>query len=391
MNKHFNQRLDKIYEKYKLLITQPNSKIESGNGLFHRYTHPVLTNRHVPLHWIYDLNEQTNPYLMERMGINSVFNPGAIEWNGLFYLIARVEGNDRKSFFAIAESKTGIDHFQFWDKPVIIPELGPDETNIYDMRLTHHEDGWIYGLFCVERKSPDAPSSDTSSAVAQCGITRTKDLLHWERLPDLITPSAQQRNVVLHPELVNGKYAFYTRPQDGFIDTGNSMGIGFGLSHSMVNARIDKETIIDTRTYHTIKELKNGQGPAPIKTEQGWIHLAHGVRNTANGLRYVLYLFLSDLKQPDKVIKKPAGYFMAPENDERVGDVSNVLFCNGWIVRSDNQVFIYYASSDTRTHVATSTIDQLLDYIMNTPEDPLTTAECVKQRISLIEKNKFFK
>jgi 4-O-beta-D-mannosyl-D-glucose phosphorylase len=333
------------------------------------------------------LDPNTNPHLIERMGINATFNPGAIGLDDKIYLCVRVEGWDRKSFFAIAESKNGIDNFKFWDKPIELPQTDEPDTNVYDMRLVAHEDGWIYGLFCTERKDPDAPPGDEHSAVAQCGIIRSKDLKGWQRLPDLKTPSPQQRNCVLHPEFVDGKYAFYTRPQEGFIDTGKGGGIGWGLCDSMYPAVMDEEIIIDPKTYHTINELKNGQGPAPIKTDKGWLHLAHGVRNTAAGLRYVLYMFLTDLKEPWKMIRKPGGYFMAPEGQERVGDVSNVVFANGWVKKDDGGVLIYYASSDTRSHVAVSTVDKLLDYVLNTPEDGLESAECVDQRIKMIEKN----
>jgi 4-O-beta-D-mannosyl-D-glucose phosphorylase len=324
---------------------------------------------------------------MERLGINGTFNCGAIEFNGKILLGVRVEGYDRKSFLAIAESSNGIDNFRFWDYPVTMPETENPDTNVYDVRFTKHEDGWIYGLFCSERKDPNAPENDTSSANAQCGIARTKDFLQWERLPDLKTKSPQQRNVVLHPEFVKGNYAFYTRPQDGFIDAGAGGGIGWGLASSIENAVIKKETIIDDRAYHTIKEAKNGLGPAPIKTKKGWLQLAHGVRNTAAGLRYVLYMFLTDLKEPDKIIAEPGGYFLAPEGDERVGDVSNVVFSNGWIKKDNGDVLIYYGSSDTRTHVAMSTIDKLLDYVLNTPPDALRSAACVCQRNDLIKRN----
>ncbi|MFD2670891.1 glycoside hydrolase family 130 protein [Marinicrinis sediminis] len=383
----FETRYEQIHEKYEATIRKKNEKAPFGNGIFDRYEHPVLTAEHAPVIWRYDLNPETNPYFMERMGINCVFNPGAIELNGKFYLVARVEGDDRKSFFAIAESESGIDRFRFWDQPVVMPETDDPDINVYDMRVVQHEDGWIYGLFCTERKDPDAPAGDLSSAVAQCGIARTRDLKVWERLADLKTPSAQQRNVVLHPEFVHGKYAFYTRPQDGFIDTGSGGGIGWGLSDSMENAVIHEEVIIDRRYYHTIKEVKNGQGPAPIKTEQGWLHIAHGVRNTAAGLRYVLYAFLTDLEQPERLLHAPAGHLIAPQGEERIGDVSNVVFCNGVIARENGDVYIYYASSDTRCHVATTTVDQLLDYVMHTPEDPLRSYACVQQRMDLIQRN----
>jgi 4-O-beta-D-mannosyl-D-glucose phosphorylase len=354
--------------------------------LFRRYRYPVLTAAHTPVFWRYDLDPTTNPLLLERLGINAAFNVGAMDWQGKIVLMARVEGADRKSFFAVAESATGVDGFRFWDYPVVMPETAEPETNVYDMRLTAHEDGWIYGLFCSERKDPDAAPGDLSSAVAQCGVARTRDLKAWERLDDLKTPSAQQRNCVLHPEFVDGKYALYTRPQDSFIEAGSGGGIGWGLASSMEHAVIEQETIIDRREYHTINEVKNGLGPAPLKTAKGWLHLAHGVRNTAAGLRYVLYCFLCDLKTPYKVIAKPGGYFLAPMGEERIGDVSNVTFSNGWVRRGDD-VFIYYGASDTRTNVVTTTVERLLDYVLNTPPDPLRSAACVQQRIALIEKN----
>lgn len=382
----FDRKLAKLMEKHHQLIRRKNEPVEDGNGIFERWRYPVLTAEHTPIFWRYDLNYETNPYLMERMGINSVFNAGAIELNGKILLIARVEGVDRKSFFAVAESLTGVDNFVFWDYPITMPETVEPDVNVYDMRVVQHEDGWIYGIFCTERKDPKAPPWDMSSAIAQAGIARTKDLIHWERLDDLKTPSPQQRNVVLHPEFVDGKYAFYTRPMDEFISTGSGGGIGFGLSDSIEHAVIREEIIIDPRAYHTINEMKNGLGPPPIKTPQGWLHLAHGVRNTAAGLRYVLYLFMTDLKHPEKVIYKPGGYFLAPRGNERVGDVSNVVFSNGWVARG-NEVFIYYGSSDTRLHVATSTIDRLVDYCMNTPPDGMRSSACVAQRVALIEKN----
>jgi 4-O-beta-D-mannosyl-D-glucose phosphorylase len=347
----------------------------------------VLTAQHTPIFWRYDLNPDSNPYLIERFSINAVFNAGAIKFNDKYLVIARVEAADRKSFFAIAESQNGIDGFRFRDYPVVIPETNNADTNIYDMRVVQHEDGWIYGLFCTERRDPHASNADQSAAIAQCGIVRTKDLVQWERLKDLATPSYQQRNVVLHPEFVQGKYAFYTRPQDGFIEAGSGGGIGFGLSQSIEDAKIDKEIVINHKVYHTVYEAKNGLGPAPIKTKFGWLHLAHGVRNTAAGLRYVLYMFMTDLNDLTKVIYHPAGYFMAPEADEKIGDVSNVLFSNGWIADDNGTVFIYYASSDTRLHVATSTIDKLLDYVMNTAPDGFSSAETVKTLIDLIDKN----
>ncbi|MFH6908640.1 glycosidase [Vibrio fluvialis] len=383
----FSQRLSDLKSDFSRNTEYENSPITPGNGIFYRYKKPVLTAAHAPLAWRYDLNPETNPFLMERLGINAVLNPGAIELNGKFYLVARVEGHDRKSFFAVAESENGVDGFKFWDKPCVIPQTIEPDTNVYDMRLVKHEDGYIYGLFCTERKDPEAPKGDESSAVAQCGIVRTTDLKTWQRLPDLKTRSAQQRNVVLHPEFVDGKYALYTRPQDSFIEAGSGGGIGWGYTDSMESAVVDMEYVIDPKTYHTIKESKNGQGPAPIKTSQGWLHIAHGVRNTAAGLRYVLYSFMTALDNPTKVIHRPSGYFLAAEGEERVGDVSNVVFCNGLIARDNGEVFIYYASSDTRCHVLTTTVDQLVDYVMNTPEDPLTSYQCVAQRIELIKSN----
>ena len=387
MGYSFEERLSALQDSHQQLIGRVNSSVEDGNGVYERYRYPVLTAAHAPVFWRYDLNKKTNPYLMERMGINAVMNAGAIKWKGKYLVMARVEAANRKSFFAIAESDNGIDGFRFWDYPVLIPETNVPDTNIYDIRLVEHEDGWIYGLFCVERKDPSVPESDQSSAVAQCGIVRTRDLKNWERLSDLVTPSAQQRNVVLHPEFVNGKYAFYTRPQDSFIDPGSGGGIGLGFADNMEHAVIEKEQVIDRRVYHTVSELKNGMGPAPVKTSRGWLHLAHGVRNTAAGLRYVLYMFMTDLNDITKVIHKPAGYFLAPEGDERVGDVSNVVFNNGWIVDDDGKVFIYYASSDTRVHVATSTIDRLLDYVINTPEDGYTSYNTVLTLHDIIKAN----
>ena len=383
----FNERKQQIVARYEELIARPNYAEQLGNGIYERYQHPILTAAHAPVHWQYDFNPETNPFFMERLGIHCVFNPGAIYLDGKYYLVARVEGTDRKSFFAIAESDNGVDGFRFWDQPVVLPETNDPDINVYDMRLVQHEDGWIYGLFCTERKDANAAPGDLSSAIAQCGIARTKDLKQWERLADLQTKSNQQRNVVLHPEFVDGKYAFYTRPQDGFIDTGSGGGIGWGLSHSIEQAVIDEEIIIDERHYHTIKEVKNGQGPAPLKTDKGWLHFAHGVRNTAAGLRYVIYVFVTSLDDPTKVIYAPGGHLIAPTGEERVGDVSNVTFCNGAVVNEAGKVFIYYASSDTRCHVATSTIDQLLDYAINTPSDPLRSYACVQQRIQLIDNN----
>jgi 4-O-beta-D-mannosyl-D-glucose phosphorylase len=384
----FQARLARLEAEHKALITRPNRPDPAwSNGVFERYLHPVVTAGHTPLFWRYDLDPGTNPHLMERLGVNGAFNPGAIELNGKVCLMCRVEGYDRKSFFAVAESANGIDNFKFWDYPVVMPETNDPDTNIYDMRLVQHEDGWIYGLFCTERPDPKAAPGDLGAAVAQGGLARTRDLKTWERLPDLKTTSPQQRNVVLHPEFIDGQYAFYTRPQDDFIQAGSGGGIGWGLSKSMNPAIVDNETVIDARAYHTIKEVKNGEGPAPIKTPKGWLHLAHGVRGCAAGLRYVLYLYLSDLRQPWKVTHRPAGYFLAPVGQERVGDVSNVVFCNGWVCRANGDVLIYYASSDTRTHVATSTVGRLLDYVTNTPEDGLRSAASVAQRIELIRRN----
>jgi 4-O-beta-D-mannosyl-D-glucose phosphorylase len=388
MDKNFLTRLEMLKKAHEKLISRTNERTEENNGVYCRFKNPVLTNRHAPLLWRYDLNAETNPYLMERIGINSVLNAGAIKLNGKYYLVARVEGSDRKSFFAVAESDNGIDGFRFWEYPVLMPETEVADTNIYDMRVVQHEDGWIYGLFCTERRDPNAPPGDQSSAVAQCGIARTKDLKQWERLADLKTPSPQQRNVVLHPEFVDGQYAFYTRPQDGFIEAGTGGGIGFGLSSSMENAVVHKEVIVDKRVYHTISELKNGLGPQPIKTKDGWLHLAHGVRNTAAGMRYVLYMFMTDLNDLSNITYKPAGYFIAPEGEERVGDVSNVVFGNGWVADEDGRVLIYYASSDTRMHVAESSIDRLTDYVMNTPADGYTSAASVRSLYQLIDSNK---
>ncbi len=387
MSTQFGERLQALENAHRQLVSRCNVAEPLGNGVYTRYQYPVLTAQHAPLHWRYDINADTNPYLMERFGINAAFNAGAIKWNDKYVVIARVEGLDRKSFFAVAESSNGVDGFRFWDKPITMPETDEPDTNIYDMRVVQHEDGWIYGLFCAERRDPAAPAGDQSAAIAQCGIARTKDLVQWQRLPDLKTPSPQQRNVVLHPEFVQGKYAFYTRPQDGFIEAGKGGGIGFGLSTCIENAVVESEVIIDPKAYHTVYEAKNGLGPAPIKTSKGWLHLAHGVRNTAAGLRYVLYLFVTDLHDITKVVYKPAGYFMAPEGEERIGDVSNVLFCNGWIADEGGKVFIYYASSDTRLHVATSTVEQLLDYCMNTAADGMRSAASVQTLNGIIDKN----
>ncbi len=381
----YQQRLQALSSQQEALLSRRNEPVEPSNGVVTKYRHPVLTAAHTPLTWRYDLNPDRNPALIERMGINAVFNPGAIKWNGKYLLVARVEGADRKSFFAVAESETGVDGFRFWDEPLQLPETSEPDVNVYDMRLTEHEDGWVYGVFCTERKDPN--NADPSAAIAQAGIVRTRDLIAWERLPDLQTPSEQQRNVVLHPEFVDGRYAFYTRPQDSFIDTGSGGGIGWGLCNDIEKPVVTEERIIDRRLYHTVKEVKNGQGPPPIKTAEGWLHLAHGVRNTAAGLRYVLYLFVTALDEPDRVIYEPAGYIIAPEGEERVGDVSNVVFGNGWIADDDGTVFVYYASSDTRCHVATTTIDTLLDYARHTPADSLTTGGSVQQRLDLIRRN----
>jgi 4-O-beta-D-mannosyl-D-glucose phosphorylase len=388
MKNYFSERQSAIIKEQQDIIDRKNKKNKhSKSGVYIRYKFPVLTSGHIPLNWRYDFNEKTNPFFLERIGINAVLNPGAIKWKNKYLLMARVEGADRKSFFAIAESVNGIDQFRFRDRPVTMPALNNQETNFYDIRLVAHEDGWIYGLFCTESRDPSAPDGEQSAAIAQCGIARTRDLVQWERLKNLVTPSAQQRNVVLHPEFVQGKYAFYTRPQDGFIDAGKGAGIGFGLASSMEEAVITQETIIDRKIYHTVYELKNGQGPAPIKTKIGWLHLAHGVRNTAAGLRYVLYLFVTDLKDPSRQIYKPGGYFLAPEGEERIGDVSNVVFCNGWIADEDGTVYIYYASSDTRIHVAVSSIEKLTDFVLHTPADGFTSVQSVVQINLLIDSN----
>lgn len=384
---HF-QRVQSLLTEQEQLLKRANVAWPSANGIFQRYQFPVVTADHVPLTWRYDFNPETNPHLLERLGVNAAFNAGAMAWNGNIVVVVRVEGDDRKSFFAIAESPNGIDNFRFWEEPLVLPETEEPDTNVYDMRLTRHEDGWIYGLFCTERRDPSASPADQSAAVAQCGIARTKDLKTWERLPDLKTGGSQQRNVVLHPEFVGGKYALYTRPQDGFIDAGSGGGIGWSLIDSMENAEVGEEQVIDPKVYHTVKEVKNGQGPAPIKTEAGWLHLAHGVRNTAAGLRYTLYCFMTALDDPTRVIHRPGGHFMAPQGEERVGDVSNVLFANGWVARENGEVFIYYASSDTRLHVATTTVDRLIDYCQNTPEDGLRSAASVQQRLQLIARNR---
>lgn len=390
MHAQFLKRLELLKAEQDALLTRANKAETLGNGIFSRYQYPILTAAHVPVCWRYDLNPGTNPFLQERFAINAVFNAGAILFNQKFIVAARVEGADRKSFFAIAESHTGVDGFRFWDYPVTMPETDEPDTNVYDIRLVQHEDGWIYGLFCTERRDPSAPEADQSMAVAQCGIARTRDLKSWKRLPDLKTGSSQQRNVVLHPEFVNGKYAFYTRPQDSFIEAGKGGGIGLGFSDTMENAVINGETIIDGKMYHTVYESKNGLGPAPIKTGKGWLHLAHGVRNTAAGLRYVLYLFMTDLQDLTKVIHKPAGYFLAPEGNERVGDVPNVVFSNGWVLDKNGTVYIYYASSDTRMHVATASLEQLVDYVMHTDPDGFRSAESVKRVCRIIDRNKTY-
>lgn len=381
----FKQGVQHLFNNYETLLARKNEP-GASNGVYQRWLNPVVTADHAPPFWRYDLNEVTNPRLQERIGVNATFNAGAIYLNGKFHLLVRVEGDDRKSFFAVAESPNGVDNFRFWQRPVTLPETDRPDTNVYDMRVVQHEDGYIYGLFCTERKD-ESRANDTSAAEAQCGIARTHDLLEWERLPDLVTWSGQQRNVVLHPEFVDGKYALYTRPQDGFISVGSGGGIGWGLCESMEKAEIKDEVIVDGKSYHTIKEVKNGQGPAPIKTDKGWLHLAHGVRNTAAGLRYVLYMFMTELQRPWVVSHRPGGHFISPKGRERVGDVSNVVFSNGWIVDENNKVYIYYASSDTRMHVATSSIAQLLDYVMNTPEDGLRSAASVATRNQLIDSN----
>ena len=383
----FEKRLELLARQYEDLITRKNKKSEDYNGIYERYKYPVLTASHVPLHWRYDLNSQSNPYYMERIGVNSAFNAGAIKLKNKYILVVRVEGWDRKSFFAIAESPTGTDNFRFRDRPVTMPETEDPDINVYDMRLTMHQDEWIYGIFCTERKDPEAPEGDTSSAIAKAGIVRTRDLKKWERLPDLVSVTGQQRNVVLHPEFVNKKYALYTRPQEGFINVGAGGGIGLGYVENMENPVLKNEVIINEKAYHTVYELKNGLGPPPLKTDDGWLHLAHGVRNTAAGLRYVLYMFMTDLNDISKIIYFPAGYFMAPVDEERVGDVSNVLFSNGWIRDDDGTVYIYYASSDTRMHVAISSINRLIDYVKNTPPDGYRTGKSVENINNLIDKN----
>ena len=380
----YGYKLLDLKEQQEALLSLENRPVYV-NGVYERWENPIVTGAHVPLEWRYDLNERSNPYLMERIGIHGTFNSGAIKWGDKYVLVVRVEAEDRKSFFAVAESPNGVDNFRFWPRPITMPEYGEPATNIYDMRLTRHEDGWIYGLFCVERKD-HSKENNLSAAVAACGIARTKDLIEWERLPDLKS-STQQRNVCLHPEFVNGRYALYTRPQDGFIDAGKGGGIGWALVDSMENAVVTEEKIINSRHYHTIKEMKNGEGPHPIRTEKGWLHLAHGVRGCASGLRYVLYLYMTSLEDPSEVIAEPSGFFMAPEGEEYVGDVMNVLFANGWIADEDGRVFIYYASCDTRMHVATSTVDRLVDYCLNTESDGLRTGLTVERINRLIDKN----
>ena len=384
--KPFTSTMKKLLEDQEALLKRKNEPTKDSNGWYQRYKWPVLTAMHVPVHWRYDFNRDRNAFLMERIGINAVMNSGAIKWNDKYLLMARVEGVDRKSFFAVAESPNGIDNFRFWDYPVAMPDNDDPATNIYDMRLTAHEDKWIYGIFCAERFDPTAGQGDLSKATASAGIARTKALKNWERLPDLQS-ERQQRNVVLHPEFVNGKYALYTRPQDGFIDAGSGSGIGWALVDDITHARIVEEKIIDKRYYHTIKEVKNGEGPAPLKTGKGWLHLAHGVRSCAAGLRYVLYLYMTALEDPSRLIAAPGGYFMAPKGKERVGDVSNVLFSNGWLADEDGRVLIYYASSDTRMHVATSTVDRLVDYCLHTPQDGLTTTASVETLRTMIDSN----
>lgn len=384
------EKIRQLLAEQENLLSRPNQPSRGGNGIYTRWENPVLTAAHAPIIWRYDLNPATNPLLLERQGINAAFNSGAIYHEGKYLLCVRVEGVDRKSFFAMAESPNGVDNFRFWNYPVVLPETGDPDINVYDMRLVRHEDGWNYGQFCTERKDPAAPPGDTSQATAQGGLVRTRDFKTWERLPDLKTSASQQRNVVLHPEFVEGQYAFYTRPQDGFIDVGGGGGIGWGLSEKMDPAVVTSEKIIDQRVYHTIKEVKNGQGPAPLRTPEGWLHLAHGVRNTAAGLRYVLYMFMTALDAPWRITHSPAGHFLAPQGKERVGDVSNVVFSCGWLLNEKSEVFIYYASSDTRMHVATSTLEKLVDYCCNTPEDGLRSAASVQTRVALIDKNLAF-
>ena len=386
MNMNYQEKVQALRQRHEALLQRKNQVMEGGNGIYEKYVYPILTAEHTPLEWKYDFNEQDNPFLMQRIMMNAVLNAGAIKLDGRYLLVCRVEGADRKSFFAVAESPNGIDEWRFWEEPITMPDTEDPATNIYDMRVTQHEDGWIYGVFCAERHDPSQPGN-LSAATATAGIARTKDLKTWERLPDLKTKS-QQRNVVLHPEFVDGKYALYTRPQDGFIDTGSGGGIGWALVDDMTHAEVKEEKIIYERKYHTITEVKNGEGPHPLKTEKGWLHLAHGVRGTADGLRYVLYMYMTSLEDPTKVIAKPGGFFLVPEGNEYIGDVMNVAFANGWIKDEDGKVFIYYASADTRMHVATSTVDRLVDYCMNTPEDGLTTSASVETIKKLVAKNK---
>ena len=380
--------IEQLYQEHTDLTNRKNIEIPHSSNIYSKYQYPILTAEHVPLHWRYDLNKETNPLLLERIGINAVFNAGAIKWQGKYVLALRVEGKDRKSFFALAESENGIDNFKFWETPLLLPQSSDPDINVYDIRLTLHEDGYVYGIFCTERKDPNAQESDTSSAIANAGIIRSRDMINWERLPDLISSSNQQRNVTLHPEYVDGNYAIYTRPQDGFIDTGAGGGIGLGYITDMSFPKVENEVIINPKEYHTIYELKNGQGPSPIRTSEGWLHLAHGVRNTAAGLRYVLYMFMTDLNDINNVIFQPGGYFMAPDDKEIIGDVGNVLFSNGWIADDNGDVYIYYASSDTRMHVAKTTIQILVDYCKNTPKDKLSSRGSVENILNLIEKNK---
>lgn len=383
---NYQEKVQALRQRHEALLQRKNQVVEGGNGIYEKYVYPILTAEHTPLEWKYDFNEQDNPFLMQRIMMNAVLNAGAIKLDGRYLLVCRVEGADRKSFFAVAESPNGIDQWRFWEEPITMPDTEDPATNIYDMRVTQHEDGWIYGVFCAERHDPSQPGN-LSAATATAGIARTKDLKTWERLPDLKTRS-QQRNVVLHPEFVEGKYALYTRPQDGFIDTGSGGGIGWALVDDMTHAEVKEEKIIYERKYHTITEVKNGEGPHPLKTDKGWLHLAHGVRGTADGLRYVLYMYMTSLEDPTKVIAKPGGFFLVPEGNEYIGDVMNVAFANGWIKDDDGKVFIYYASADTRLHVATSTVERLVDYCMNTPEDGLTTSASVETIKKLIAKNK---